>query len=427
MEKSVAIKVEGLGKRYQLGVRNPYGSLRDSIMVTAKGICRSFFPTEKPTEPVNEERHADNTLWALRDVSFEVARGDILGIIGRNGAGKSTLLKLLSRITFPTEGGIDLFGRVGSLLEVGTGFHPELTGKENIYLNGTLLGMNRQEVKSRFDEIVDFSEIHRFIDTPVKRYSSGMYTRLAFAVAAHLKPEILIVDEVLAVGDIAFQQKCLGKMDDVAKEGRTVLFVSHSMNSIHALCKRVLLIDEGRLIKDGPCEDVVDTYQKLACWEEDESVALIDRTDRGGTGEAIVTDVVFRDTDLHPIEVLKTGKAFYVDLHYRSDKALEDVQPGVGFDNRISQRVVTFFGQFTGQTFKISPGDGVLRCYVEGLPIRPDQYHVAVFLGNPYGAFDVVHNAVTITVEETGFYPTGSIPELDQGHLMVKHEWSCEP
>jgi lipopolysaccharide transport system ATP-binding protein len=245
---SPAIRVDGIGKRYRLGEHTSFGSLRESLM----NRLRSFGRRGSEGRPAS--------LWALRDVSFEVARGEAIGIIGPNGAGKSTLLKVLSRITEPTEGSATIHGRVGSLLEVGTGFHPELTGRENIFLNGAILGMTREETRRQFDDIVAFAEVERFLDTPVKRYSSGMYLRLAFAVAAHLEPEILLVDEVLAVGDAAFQKKCLGKMSDVAQQGRTVLFVSHNMSAISSLCQRALWIEQGSIREDGDATAVVGDY-----------------------------------------------------------------------------------------------------------------------------------------------------------------------
>jgi homopolymeric O-antigen transport system ATP-binding protein len=249
------IKAEGLGKRYRIGtVKNANPMLREAIANAALA-------------PVRRLRHGGaslggrvETMWALRDVSFEVRAGDRVGVIGRNGAGKSTLLKVLTRITHPTEGRAELVGSVGSLLEVGTGFHPELTGRENIFLNGAIIGMKRAEVRAKFDEIVEFSEIGKYLDTPVKRYSSGMYVRLAFAVAAHLEPDILVVDEVLAVGDLEFQKKCLGKMSDVAREGRTVMFVSHNMGAITALCSRAILLEQGRVVEEGITHDVVGAY-----------------------------------------------------------------------------------------------------------------------------------------------------------------------
>jgi lipopolysaccharide transport system ATP-binding protein len=246
------IKVEGLGKRYRIGAQqSPYGSLRETLSNAVRAPLRIIQRNGRSAAP---------TFWAVKDVSFEVQPGEVVGIIGRNGAGKSTLLKLLSRITEPTTGRIELYGRVGSLLEVGTGFHPELTGRENIYLNGAILGMARTEIARKFDEIVAFAEMEKFVDTPVKHYSSGMYLRLAFAVAAHLEPEILIVDEVLAVGDVRFQRKCLDKMQDVSQQGRTVLFVSHNMPAVSRLCQRAILLNAGEIVQDGAAPRVVSAY-----------------------------------------------------------------------------------------------------------------------------------------------------------------------
>jgi len=256
----IAIRVEGLSKLYRIGKRERYYTLRDTLTNAL------YAPFQAVTSALNGRRSSvsgqpsDNTIWALKDVSFEIKRGEVVGVIGRNGAGKSTLLKILSRITEPTEGSAEIHGRVGSLLEVGTGFHPELTGRENIYLNGAILGMKKAEIDRKFDEIVAFAEVEKFIDTPVKHYSSGMAVRLAFAVAAHLEPEILLVDEVLAVGDAAFQKKCIGKMGDVAKAGRTVLFVSHNMGPIERLCSRCILLEEGVKKREGAARDVISTY-----------------------------------------------------------------------------------------------------------------------------------------------------------------------
>lgn len=244
------IRVQNLSKQYHLGGPSAaYSTLRETIMELAR----------RPARALRKNGDAAH-IWALRDLNFEIAPGEIVGIIGRNGAGKSTLLKILSRITEPTTGRVELYGRVASLLEVGTGFHPELSGRENIYLNGSILGMSRKEIESKFDEIVAFAEVEKFLDTPVKRYSSGMYVRLAFAVAAHLEPEILVVDEVLAVGDYRFQQKCLSKMHDVATHGRTILFVSHNMGAVSRLCQRTILLNEGRIVTIGPTSEVVQTY-----------------------------------------------------------------------------------------------------------------------------------------------------------------------
>jgi lipopolysaccharide transport system ATP-binding protein len=260
------INVQHVGKRYRLGGKSgPYKTIRESLMGSLSGVSRLFTGAGAPAADSGGNRAGNgagngNSFWALKDVSFTVERGDVVGIVGRNGAGKSTLLKVLSRITEPTEGQIEIIGRVGSLLEVGTGFHPELTGRENVYLNGAILGMKRGEIDRKFDEIVAFSEVEKFLDTPVKFYSSGMYMRLAFSVAAHLEPEILIVDEVLAVGDAQFQRKCLGKMSDVAREGRTILFVSHNMTAVGNLCSRAVWLSAGSVKMQGPTADVIGKY-----------------------------------------------------------------------------------------------------------------------------------------------------------------------
>jgi lipopolysaccharide transport system ATP-binding protein len=255
----IAIRVEGLGKRYRIGLSQPsYRTIRETINNVAMLPLRAARSLTSRNGKSKNGRA--NTIWALRDVSFEVKRGEVIGVIGRNGAGKSTLLKVLSRITEPTSGEVDIYGRVGSLLEVGTGFHPELTGRENIFLNGAILGMRKAEIVRKFDEIVAFAEIEKFVDTPVKHYSSGMYVRLAFSVAAHLEPDILVVDEVLAVGDMNFQRKCLNKMQDVGQQGRTVLFVSHNMAAVNRLCQRAILLSEGAVINDGPAPQVTHEY-----------------------------------------------------------------------------------------------------------------------------------------------------------------------
>ena len=256
----IAIKVENISKQYRIGLKE---ELHDSLIGKVGSFLKNPFSNLnrlKKLSHFDNDQNQDDIIWAVKDVSFEVKRGEVLGIIGANGAGKSTLLKLLAQITQPSSGQIQLHGRVASLLEVGTGFHPDLTGRENIYLNGTILGMTKKEIDSKFDEIIDFSGVEKFIDTPVKRYSSGMGVRLAFSVAAHLEPEILLIDEVLAVGDAEFQKKCLGKMDDVAKQGRTVLFVSHRMSAVKSLCKRGILLSNGQLSFDGPISNTIRTY-----------------------------------------------------------------------------------------------------------------------------------------------------------------------
>jgi lipopolysaccharide transport system ATP-binding protein len=280
---SIALQVNGLGKRYQIGARQArHDQLRDRIAGAASAAFGRLFNRRAASAE-------ETTLWALRDVSFDMRPGDVLGIVGGNGAGKSTLLKILSRITEPTEGTAAINGRVGSLLEVGTGFHPELTGRENIFLNGAILGMRRAEVARKFDEIVAFAGVERFIDTAVKYYSSGMYVRLAFAVAAHMEPEILIVDEVLAVGDVHFQKKCIGRMDEVSREGRTILFVSHNLDAVQRLCTRGLLLDRGQVVADGEIEDVISKYRSSDTLGE--GLGVFNPAARRGRGWAQITDV----------------------------------------------------------------------------------------------------------------------------------------
>ncbi|MHB8470283.1 MAG: ABC transporter ATP-binding protein [Gaiellaceae bacterium] len=309
-----AIRVERLGKLYRIGaVADRPTTVREHLVHVAAASWRR----------VSRGGHgaANVDLWALRDVSFDVERGEVLGIIGRNGAGKSTLLKILSRITAQTEGTVTLYGKVGSLLEVGTGFHAELTGRENVFLNGALLGMRRAEIARKFEEIVEFSEIERFIDTPVKRYSSGMYVRLAFAVAAHLEPEILIVDEVLAVGDLAFQRKCLGKMDEVARSGRTVLFVSHNVGAVQALCERCLVLDEGELVFDGPTHRAVDKYVARSMPSGSGRFRLREARDV----PVQVTAIEIQDNEGHPVDEVELGSDVTIVGQYRIDRRVRDV------------------------------------------------------------------------------------------------------
>src|SRR5262245_46524100 len=307
---TLAIRVQGLSKLYQIGaMEKRHDTFRDHLAESIKSLFRNV-----RRSMLSAQR--DNTIWALKDVSFTINRGEVVGIIGRNGAGKSTLLKILARITDPTTGVAEIHGRVGSLLEVGTGFHGELTGRENTYLNGAVLGMTKKEIDRKFDEIIAFAEVERFVDTPVKHYSSGMYLRLAFAVAAHLEPEILLIDEVLAVGDIAFQRKCLGKMGDVARQGRTILFVSHNMAAVESLCSTAYLLENGQLVESGTTKTVIDAYLSTVptlC-----NASLEHRTDREGNGRLRFTDIEFRSDEGVLTEVILTGKTLLISIAYAS-------------------------------------------------------------------------------------------------------------
>jgi lipopolysaccharide transport system ATP-binding protein len=314
------IRVEGLSKQYRIGARERgYRTIREALVDSVLSPFRRLNGNAGGSNEVE-----DSYIWALKDVSFEVQPGEVLGVIGRNGAGKSTLLKILSRITEPTEGRVNVRGRVASLLEVGTGFHPELTGRENIYLNGAILGMTKAEIDRKFDEIVAFSEVEKFIDTPVKRYSSGMYVRLAFAVAAHLEPEILLVDEVLAVGDLAFQKKCLGKMNQVSRTGRTVLFVSHNMAAIKSLCNQALLFDAGGVACEGSVDRVVDTYVQRNTPQCSKSGFIPDESARVGTGTARIRRVELLNLSGSPISQLYFGQPFRVALTLEVLRRIED-------------------------------------------------------------------------------------------------------
>jgi lipopolysaccharide transport system ATP-binding protein len=364
-----AIAVEGLGKRYVItrGGREAYSTLRDTI---ASGIRR--------TAQAVQQRGASSQVdfWALRDVSFEVAQGDVIGIVGRNGAGKSTLLKLLSRITEPTTGRIRIRGRVASLLEVGTGFHPELTGRENIFLNGAILGMSRREIISRFDEIVDFAEVADFLDTPVKRYSSGMYVRLAFAVAANLDPEVLIVDEVLAVGDSQFQRKCLGKMKDFSTtEGRTVIFVSHNMASVRALCNRALWLDHGQIRMQGNSLDVIQAYLESSMTSADSEQSLDQIRRVAGQGERLL----IRQVTLNDGESVLHGEPLKVRIDYELREPAADVAFGVGFSSPDGVRMMSVDSDLEAERAQMrEPHTGSVTFVLPVLRLQPSRYALDV-------------------------------------------------
>jgi lipopolysaccharide transport system ATP-binding protein len=370
-----AITVENLGKRYRIGARQ---ERHDSF---AEALTTALVAPLHRMRRIGKPAPLDETLWALRNVSFQVEAGEVLGIIGRNGAGKSTLLKLLSRLTEPTEGRMRMRGRLGSLLEVGTGFHPELTGRENIYLNGTILGMRRDEITRKFDEIIAFSGIERFLDTPVKRYSSGMYVRLAFAVAAHLEPEILVVDEVLAVGDEEFQKKCLGKMGEVARQGRTILFVSHNMPAIKRLCTRALLLDNGQLKIDGEVEKVVTTYFQSNDVVKGDGV-IPENADRINSGQGFLRRVRLCDRAGASLSQIFLGQPFSISLIYDIKDLIEDAAVEVGISTLDGLRVATICSLDEGCTrLKMAPG---LREIVVEIDVTmlPGEYTVDAFLQN---------------------------------------------
>ncbi len=420
------IEVQNLSKLYQLGVIGPT-SLRETV-----GRWLGKQPADKPKPPTGTEHRAGpdaDTFWALKDVSFEVKPGEAVGVIGRNGAGKSTLLKILSRITEPTRGRAVLRGRVVSLLEVGTGFHPELTGRENIFLNGVILGMKRTEIARKFDEIVDFSEIGSFIDTPVKRYSSGMYVRLAFAVAAHLEPEILIVDEVLAVGDAMFQQKCIGKMGDVtSKQGHTVLFVSHNMSAIRGLCERALLIEDGTLAMQGAPGDVITHYLSSGMPKDENCRGEISwrGDDAPGNDEVRLRRLRLLDPESDtPQSVFEADKPIRFEIHYELKKRLRG--------NRFHMLLQTQEGELafaaTDHLFQDEqqePGRYITSCIIPGRLLNRRTYVVAVGCGVP-GERWILPDSEYLSFSVGGAGNQAShFPEKWPGTLCPAIEWKVE-
>ena len=399
------VRVEGLGKQYRIGARRRYRTLRETVVEAATAPLRWW-----RRGSAGDRGGPANRIWALRDVSFEVKRGDVVGVVGRNGAGKSTLLKLLSQITEPTTGEVEIRGRVGSLLEVGTGFHPELTGRENVYLNGAILGMARAEIRAKFDEIVAFAEVEAFLDTPVKRYSSGMYMRLAFAVAAHLEPEILVVDEVLAVGDAAFQKKCLGKMKDVSRQGRTVLFVSHNMHAVNALCSRGLVLHQGRVAFDGTAAGSVARYLDQGASAADSDARP---EARPGSGEwrftsAAATRAVFEPAEPKEFTFEATparpgaGPA-YLSGHLVNEQGAVLTQ----CDSRLVGVWVSGAGPVGG------------RFRIDGLWLKPGRYTLDLFLCSPAGIIDLFERAVAFEVSPVLPYPQSSSPESTASALVL--------
>jgi lipopolysaccharide transport system ATP-binding protein len=423
----IAIRVGGLSKQYRIGGKQEgYRTLRDTLTET---FVSPFRRARKLLQGhAYGAAELDETIWALRDISFEVKRGEVVGIIGRNGAGKTTLLKILSRITEPTEGYAEIHGRVGSLLEVGTGFHPELTGRENIYLNGAILGMKKAEIEQKFDEIVDFAEIEKFIDTPVKHYSSGMYVRLAFAVAAHLQHEILLVDEVLAVGDVAFQKKCLGKMGGVVKEGRTVLFVSHNMAAIESLCAHSILLREGAVDTIGRTRVVIDRYlESMATGHQ--SVCLRDRTDRRGSGVIRLTDFFMEDQHGNRVKVVQSGQSLAFVFTYKRDPQVDCNNVLMAFHVATSSGYILFLHQnaFTGQRFDGIPSLGRFVCHIPRLPLVAGRYHIVarVTVGRDE-ADDLLGEVGHIDVIEGDFFGSGNPGVAKHSPFLVEGTWRVE-
>lgn len=415
-----AIRVENIGKQYRLGqLVTTYRTLRETITERVKFA--------KPAE--DRENTLPNSIWALRNVTFNVHQGQVLGVVGRNGAGKSTLLKILSRVTEPTEGKAEIHGRVGSLLEVGTGFHPELTGRENIFLNGAILGMHKTEIESKFDEIVNFAEVEQFIDTPVKRYSSGMYLRLAFAVAAHLEPEILVVDEVLAVGDAEFQRKCLGKMSDVAKQGRTVMFVSHNMSAILRLTEETLVIDHGQLLLRAPTQEAVDFYLSRGLTQEGQRQWLADEIPAKA---APFKPVALRllDKKWHVIDTVRSTEDFHIEFEYDLAKAIKGLRVGIYLITARGEFVFTSFDTDEADAFNAydqrSAGRYISRVKIPGNLLNSGRFVVGINASS-YRIKTYFHDeqALAFNVDASGA-PGTHWPEPRMGPVRPALKWEIK-
>lgn len=417
---NLAIRIDGIGKRYRLGMLEERPeTLAGTAFNVLKAPLRSYRNLRKLS--TFDDGDGDDVLWALRDVSFDVKHGEVVGLIGRNGAGKSTLLKVLARITEPTTGCIELFGRVASLLEVGTGFHPDLTGRENVYLNGTILGMTKAEIDQKFDEIVAFSEIEQFIDTPVKRYSSGMKVRLAFSVAAHLEPEILLVDEVLAVGDVAFQKKCLGKMDDVAGEGRTVIFVSHHMNMIQALCKRGIVMQKGKVVYDGEVDSAIKTYLR-EMENGGNNSPFVDNPNRKGNRAVQLTGARVLDGQGLTTESLVAGEPVTFEFDYENVAGASSAYIGFSIFDSIGVAVANL--QFKLTDFEASLDErGVFACHVPRMPLIPGSYRIGIRVMADGDLADEIPNILSFGIESSVFYPNGRVPNKKFSTFMLDHEW----
>lgn len=420
-----AIRAVDLGKEYRIGALQTRATTLGETLLNA---ARS--PLRRARNLLRGEAYgaADLTesIWALRSVSFAVRHGEVLGVIGHNGSGKSTLLKILSRITEPSAGYAAVHGSVGALLEVGTGFHPELTGRENVYLNGAILGMNRVEIDRKFDEIVAFAEVERFVDTPVKHYSSGMRLRLGFAVAAHLEPDILVVDEVLAVGDASFRRKCMNRVSGIATEGRTVLFVSHDMSAIQSICDRVLVLQHGRVIYDGDVETGISHYLTTDGVETTDDLSAA--TGRYGSGEIRFTRLELLNRSGVTADIVQAGEAITIAVDYELTPGAVMPRPlhfNFFFDSLFGQRLFLCSTRFSSD-FEQYPAAGRLYCHIPRLPLNKGSYRLSIVVKTGSRPLDGLRGVQTINVVEGDFFGTGKIPPSSGGTLLVDHHWQLE-
>jgi len=424
-EMKPIIEIRNVSKQYLLGeAAGIYGNIREALTSAVGKPFRDLFGTSGTSEK-EEERRA---FWALRDVSLDIENGDTVAIIGANGAGKSTLLKILSRITDPTEGQVIVRGRMASLLEVGTGFHPELTGRENIYLNGSILGMRKEEIAAKFGEITNFAGIGKFLDTPVKRYSSGMYVRLAFSIAAHLDPEILVVDEVLAVGDVAFQKKCLGKMAEACTQNRTVLFVSHNLAAVEALCNKGLVLQQGRAVFSGTAKEAIQFYLQHVSTERasssSHSVDLSHAPGRIAKYRPHLNRVELYTENDQPLKVeLPVGASLKAVITINLDEPCTSFDASIAFDTTSGQRICTAHSAYEpDRIHEERVGVQTFICEISSLPLLPGQYRIGVGLDIGGHEVDWVDNAASLTVINSDFYGTGVVPT--RGTFLLQNRWA---
>jgi lipopolysaccharide transport system ATP-binding protein len=424
----VAIKAEDVSKLYRIGLKEKvHDTIGGAVLDFIKSPLHNFKKYRSLYNFKDHRRSTDgskpeNVIKALDDVSFNIRKGESVGIIGSNGAGKSTLLKILSRVTSPTEGVVGIRGKIGCLLEVGTGFHMELTGRENIYLNGAILGMRKEEIDRKIDDIIEFSGVEKFIDTPVKRYSSGMKVRVGFAVAAHLDPEILIIDEVLAVGDIRFQEKCLGKMKTVAGEGRTVLFVSHNLSAVQALCTRGILLRNGRIVIDAPVDETIDFY--LESISDASSDPFKDNPNRSGSAVVRYTNARILGPDGKEKTQLTAGEPVTFEFSYLNRKQISKAFASMTIYNDMGTAVANFDMEIRGFQIDKLEEKGTVLCHLESLPLPIGRYRVAVaMIHKGIGMADHLPNALTFTVVNSQFFETGRTPQMKYSACMVHHNW----
>lgn len=406
------IQVTNISKQYNIGMDQSYKTLSESLT----NILRS------PIKTLKSIRSQQDIFWALKDINFDVEKGEVLGIIGRNGAGKSTLLKILSRITSPSDGMIRIRGRVGSLLEVGTGFHPELTGRENIYFNGAILGMKKKEIDDKFDEIVDFSGVSKFLDTPVKRYSSGMQVRLAFSVAANLEPEILVVDEVLAVGDAAFQKKCLGKMGEVAEGGRTVLFVSHNMAAVDNLCDNGLVLIGGTIAYKGEISNAINFYLNTISNIDNQNIGQV--KERQGQGNVQIVKIEIEDQYGNQNTSFPVGSKLLIRISYCAKEPVSNPRLIIGVYDSMSSAITRFDTSIASGLLSLLPKNGQIICKTDNMNLAPGRYYLNIALFSNDIMEDYLMNIVYFDIMDSDYYGTGKTFETKMAKVFIKHNWS---